>query len=1053
MSLGDPTSQGHHHRTSTEEQIALAIANSKQDVESHRKVGAGEWACLQCTFVNSHNGVRCAMCLCTRPASEQDQAREQGSRNPLIGGMYGNQPPPAASQPSTRSLPKTSIPASQHRRMTTEEQITLAIEQSIEAKIEEPVEMFERKPVEMFDIAEKKQDDGQHRRMTTEEQINRAIQISSSLIDDGDLNNEKQDGNTSQVHRRMSTEEQISKAITQSAEDEAEQKDLDLINAAIESAGTVRSWSTEDMIDKAINKPKNDESTGQDNFDLQYQVEDKFMDTYVKDILENPAYYKNCFAPPPGLFFGPREVKLVKRFIKALDENKQEINKTRISLNKERRANEDLKYEFEILFNKCAQLEQSLQQAQEEVEAVRTQNKELENRLDKKAVELEDTFEKTVSNENEPHRREPSYAGIGELFAKDQELAGGQESLDEDFDHERKPSYRGVQEMFQDQKITDLEHNQEKANQDQENPQQKSEGPSHVQQASYGGISELFKGDTGAVADASTEKHATRASKVRAPSYGGIREMFMDDDENVDGHDEDLERGKKQEREASSRAVQQVFEPSQIADQEPVKEEEDIEIADTLEEDIQASFDVVWNLLVEKVHHPEKYLPVEDVAVEHRDGKWIRHMFLTPMEIVITEEININHEEHTIQFVDHNFPDLKIVNILERTDDPKKQRVIFYKQNRESGMKIASVRLLQMFRTDVHFLKRRAAQKMSLAVHEREPSYGGVPQYDERVDLKHGHNTSFGGVGNLGTTAKKPAQSKSRHVSKMSYGGIRTMFDQNDSRQLMVRLQEEVFRVMDMHPWSEITKGMVVQEVEDALGFELESFHRRFIKITIMRIIDGKLKLECFAGENVKNQVVNDERQAGKIHTRDVSYGGVQEMFEDDNDWRRKEIELDELYTKTQERELDRLYNRAQSASGQAIEAGGFKDKRKTRDEEKEIVRKTQKHSRNVSYGGVRYMDPNKEDEEQVEVGPEVVRVAGTVHSRNASNQYFTLGGFQDKGQNLEALNEEVVKLRNDNIELMQQNEDLRLSKMQLVQTCSGEIERLRSLLNPSVKS
>merc|ERR1719220_2886449 len=144
------------------------------------------------------------------------------------------------------------------------------------------------------------------------------------------------------------------------------------------------------------------------------------------------------------------------------------------------------------------------------------------------------------------------------------------------------------------------------------------------------------------------------------------------------------------------------------------------------------------------------------------------------------------------------------------------------------------------------------------------------------MDSGHGRNKSYGGVNELIPKMEKPSR-QSRHVSKMSYGGIRSMFDQNDSRELMGRLQEEVFKVMDFHPWAEITKGMVVQEVEEALGFQLKPYHKRFVKITIMRIIDGKLKLECFAGENVKKEVVNAEKASQtQSHNREVSYGGVQ---------------------------------------------------------------------------------------------------------------------------------------------------------------------------------
>merc|ERR1719436_801076 len=199
---------------------------------------------------------------------------------------------------------------------------------------------------------------------------------------------------------------------------------------------------------------------------------------------------------------------------------------------------------------------------------------------------------------------------------------------------------------------------------------------------------------------------------------------------------------------------------------------------------------------------------------------------------------------------------------------------------------------------------------------------------------------------------------------------------------------------MDAHPWSEITKGMVVEEVEEALGFELKPYHKRFVKITIMRIIDGKLKLECFAGENVKKEVVAQEKEVqSQSHNREVSYGGVQELFDQADEWERKEEELDELYSKAQERELDQLYDKAQnSQSAQAVIGGGFKgESQKRRKQEKEIVRKTRRHSRNVSYGGVTELqETQKEDDD---AGPEVERVVASANSSSHALLRFNKGG------------------------------------------------------------
>jgi len=428
-------------------------------------------------------------------------------------------------------------------------------------------------------------------------------------------------------------------------------------------------------------------------------------------------------------------------------------------------------------------------------------------------------------------------------------------------------------------------------------------------------------------------------------------------------------------------------------------------------------------------------------------------MYLTPMELVITEEINVDETDNTVKFVDNNYPDLEIVNMLEKTDDPKVQKIVFFKQNRETQMRISNPQLLQLFRTDMHFLKIRAAQKMKSAVHAREPSYGGVTGF-----VGHERDVSYGGVEDLEpemfTKENKP--SGPTHARDLSYGGIRSMFEENDSPQLMAKLQEEVFRVMDAHPWSEITKGMVVQEVEEALGFELKPYHKRFVKITIMRIIDGKLKLECFAGENVKKEVVNAEKASqSQSHNREVSYGGVQELFDRADEWERKEEELDELYSKVQERELDQLYDKAQnSSSAQAVVGGGFSGDGSAptkRDKERESVRKTRRHSRNVSYGGVRMLDgANTADpKDDDDAGPEVERVVGTSggHARNSSTAYFSKGGFGKDG-GTDDLVHENDRLRQENTRLREENHSITLSKMQLVQTAAEEIERLRSLMS-----
>merc|ERR1712060_31754 len=588
--------------------------------------------------------------------------------------------------------------------------------------------------------------------------------------------------------------------------------------------------------------------------------------------------------------------------------------------------------------------------------------------------------------------------------------------------HEREPSYLGMNELFARRAEDDPSNEQATQGHEQakqESRQQKSAGQQHEREPSYGGIRAMFRTPDDDLVEEDTNENEEKETfkHNRGMSYGGIRQMFAEEDDNIGNREDNRE---EQTGEGSELPMNQEKEQAE----EPAENYPDL-----FEDIIIASYDVIWNLLVEKVHHPEKYLPVADVAVEHNDGRWVRHMFLTPMELVITEEINVNEDEHVIKFVDNNYPDLEIVNALERTDDPNKQRVVFYKQNRETGMKITSAQLTQMFTTDVHFLKVRAAQKMARAAHAREPSYGGMPEIFAEVP--------FGGVGDLGgmnfVIAQQPSAQPGgggAHSREMSYGGVRTMFQNHDAPQLMARLQEEVFRVMDLYSWSEITKGMVVQEVQDAMGFELKQHHKRFIKITIMRIIDGRLKLECFAGETVKKEVVTLEKTEGEVNQQDMSYG---------EEWQRKEDEFDELYSKAQEKGLDQLYDKAQSysKSAQAVIGGGFKaggtkaQSKIQRESEKEIVRKTMRHSRNVSYGGVRYTEEDPAQKILDDIGPEVHVVENS--------------GFAKK---LETLTTKVEELTQENGELKLLTENMRLSKFVLVRTCSDEIERLRHIIS-----
>jgi len=1070
-----------HRRRSTEERIALAVdssrANFTAESEESKEETEQDWACLECTFINAPLAKACAMCFHPRP--DLDQAPSKNVSDTFVAQpsvatvtsnmMYGNVPPPAASQVKKREAPKKQVAPGAHRRMTTEEQITLAIQQSTSNDDDE----------ELFQKAGKKNAVPAHKRMTTAEQINQAIMMSQT-------NNEEVQASSGvgaveplqQGHKRMNTEEQIASAINETVAGAPEEKmtDEDLINAAIANMGIGEPQkpqrghqrvSTEEQIKQAIFMSTGEEDTfvttgaAPAAMPFHYGQQDQ---QYLQQVVENPENY-GTFEPPRGVDLDPRGLHMVKFILSALNDKKQEINKLRLQLNQERVNNRDLRYELEIVFDKYHKIEEKLEKKEQELQDVIS--KQSENFVEKAAViePEEDTFVvvEETSQKQRYHQKAPSYGGIRELF-----MDGGDVNnrVKKNSEHARDPTYGGIREMFQDANqipdqiaenqnaVTSLKKtherepsyvgmtelfarpaedqpNNEQATQGheqakQESRQQESVGQHHTREPSYGGIRDMFT--TPEDLEESGKEEEDTAVEDSSLSYGGIRQMFVEEDDKI-GHKEDIkEEQSGQESELTDTLASEKEQVEQVEEN----------FADTFEEVITASYDVIWNLLVEKVHHPEKYLPVEDVAVEHRDGKWVRHMFLTPTELVITEEISVNEEDHVIKFVDNNYPELEIVNKLEKTEDENKQRVVFYKQNKDTGIKISSSQLTQMFTTDVHFLKVRASQKMGMAAHAREPSYGGVASL---FGDGHGRSISYGAVGDTGgmnfVIGQQDAAMPKRgaHSREMSYGGIRAMFESNDKPNLMARLQEEVFKVMDSYQWSEITKGMVVQEVEKALGFELKPYHKRFIKITIMRIIDGRLKLECFAGETVKKEVVELEKTEDDMHKRDTSYGGIKAQGIGENEkWQIKAVELDELYTKAQEKELDQLYDKAQtySQSAQAVVSGGFKAKSKIhREHEKEVVRRTQRHSRNVSYGGVRYSEEDPAHKILDDIGPEVHLVENS--------------GYAEK---LETLNTKVEKLTEENGELKLLTENMTNSKIILVQTCSNEIERLRQIIS-----
>jgi hypothetical protein len=59
----------------------------------------------------------------------------------------------------------------------------------------------------------------------------------------------------------------------------------------------------------------------------------------------------------------------------------------------------------------------------------------------------------------------------------------------------------------------------------------------------------------------------------------------------------------------------------------------------------------IWALMVEKVYHPDKYLPVKDVTCEDKSDHIYRVMTMINSGLVITEKIYLDKDAGRVEFV------------------------------------------------------------------------------------------------------------------------------------------------------------------------------------------------------------------------------------------------------------------------------------------------------------------------------------------------------------------------------------------------------------------
>eukprot|EP00271_Cylindrocystis_brebissonii_P001046 TRINITY_DN11292_c0_g1_i1.p1 TRINITY_DN11292_c0_g1~~TRINITY_DN11292_c0_g1_i1.p1 ORF type:complete len:138 (-),score=25.63 TRINITY_DN11292_c0_g1_i1:583-996(-) len=96
-----------------------------------------------------------------------------------------------------------------------------------------------------------------------------------------------------------------------------------------------------------------------------------------------------------------------------------------------------------------------------------------------------------------------------------------------------------------------------------------------------------------------------------------------------------------------------------------------------------ASFPALWKVMVEKIYHPDKFLPVTDVSYETTaDGVVHRKMTMIATKESVKEDITTDESTGIIKFA-HVDDDIVIVNEIHKED-----MTIEYYQTNKAGQRI-----------------------------------------------------------------------------------------------------------------------------------------------------------------------------------------------------------------------------------------------------------------------------------------------------------------------------------------------------------------------------
>jgi hypothetical protein len=102
-------------------------------------------------------------------------------------------------------------------------------------------------------------------------------------------------------------------------------------------------------------------------------------------------------------------------------------------------------------------------------------------------------------------------------------------------------------------------------------------------------------------------------------------------------------------------------------------------------EKINASYENIWTMILDKVYHPEKYLPMTNVKIEDRAPNHVYREMSSKETVVLREDIYLDKENGEARFV---VQDMDEVHVNKFHKEPDKQYLEYWAENKQ-GQRIS----------------------------------------------------------------------------------------------------------------------------------------------------------------------------------------------------------------------------------------------------------------------------------------------------------------------------------------------------------------------------